>query len=380
LSAYGPNIYLCGTNTYAGGTIVGLKDTPGTQLYVSAPNGIGTGDLTIGPKSTLNCNSYIAVTNKTAYFYGPGSVGCVNLAKGHLEWRGDIHILESGRTVELIKGSENPNANNIILGKEDGTSVLSFYGYINTTIVGTIYMHSRLLLRENYKLAFRGTLYLYSTNNEWGGLSVNTGKAVMMAENALSHGELSMLQQWNNAQYEAVLDLNGFDQTVSGISITDYNKAIYNKAEIRSEAHAVLTVSNDTDSVFNDVATFKVKEFVSLRKMGAGVWTVGCENTSTGNIEIVEGTVSVVAEESMPVGKDSFLRIHDGAFLDLPDGIAAEIGYAEKITEGGAKTIRAGLYGGANCKNASAAKVDWITGEGTLLVRRDQGGTIVVVR
>jgi autotransporter-associated beta strand protein len=380
LSAYGPNIYLCGTNTYAGGTIVGLKDTPGTQLYVSAPNGIGTGDLTIGPKSTLNCNSYIAVTNKTAYFYGPGSVGCVNLAKGHLEWRGDIHILESGRTVELIKGSENPNANNIILGKEDGTSVLSFYGYRNTTIVGTIYMHSRLLLRENYKLAFRGTLYLYSTNNEWGGLSVNTGKAVMMAENALSHGELSMLQQWNNAQYEAVLDLNGFDQTVSGISITDYNKAIYNKAEIRSEAHAVLTVSNDTDSVFNDVATFKVKEFVSLRKMGAGVWTVGCENTSTGNIEIVEGTVSVVAEESMPVGKDSFLRIHDGAFLDLPDGIAAEIGYAEKITEGGAKTIRAGLYGGANCKNASAAKVDWITGEGTLLVRRDQGGTIVVVR
>lgn len=379
LSVYGQNSYLNGTNTYSGGTIVGFEAGQGTQLYVSSPNAIGTGDLTIYKKSRLYCYSNIAVTNRIAYFNGEGNTHVVYLDKAHFEWRGDI-ISKAERSDPVIMGNENPNVTCITLGKEDGTSTYSFNGYRNTTLVGTIFMHSRLLLNKEYKLAFRGNLYLYSTNNVWGGLSINTGNAIMMAENALSNGEISMLQKWNKTKYKAYLDLNGFDQTVSNINITDYDNAIQNRAEIKSATHAVLTISNDVDRTFNDVNTFKVTEAVSLCKMGAGVWTVGCENTSTGNIEIVEGTVSVVAEESMPVGKDSFLRIHDGAFLDLPDGIAAEIGYAEKIIEGGAKTIRAGLYGGANCKNASAAKVDWITGEGTLLVRRDQGGTIVVVR
>ena len=114
--------------------------------------------------------------------------------------------------------------------------------------------------------------------------------------------------------------------------------------------------------------------------MGAGTWTIGCRNTSTGDFEVVEGTVSLAAAESLPVGENSTLRIADGAFLDLPAGVTAEISYAERIAGGGARMVRANLYGGAECANPAATRVAWITGAGTLRVKRDIGGTMVIFR
>ena len=212
----------------------------------------------------------------------------------------------------------------------------------------------------------------------WSSLGINTGNAYMMAKNALPGDKpISMLQQWNNVQYQANLHLNGFDQTVSAINVTDYNHNIPNWARIQSTLPATLTVSNATASSFNDKTTFYVQDCVTLRKMGLGKWTIGCQNTSTGDFEVVEGTVALAAAESLPVGAKSTLRVADTAALEIPEGMSAEISYAERIVAGRTRMVRAGLYGSNDCTVPDAIKVGWLAGAGTLRVNRDKGGTVI---
>ena len=262
------------------------------------------------------------------------------------------------------------------LGKSDLTSTFSTTHGRGVTLVGNIHMYANFYSGSG--LSFRNNFWLYSTNNMWSNLGINTGNAYMMAKNALPGDKpISMLQQWNNVQYQANLHLNGFDQTVSEINVTDYNHNIPNWARIQSTLPATLTISNTTDSSFNDKTTFYVQDCVTLRKMGLGKWTIGCQNTSTGDFEVVEGTVTLAAAESLPVGAKSTLRVADAAALEIPEEMSAEISYAERIVAGKTRLVRSGLYGSNDCTVPGATKVGWIAGAGTLRVKRDKGGTMI---
>ena len=124
-----------------------------------------------------------------------------------------------------------------------------------------------------------------------------------------------------------------------------------------------------------------MQDCVTLRKMGLGKWTIGCQNTSTGDFEVVEGTVALAAAESLPVGDKSTLRVADGATLEVLSGVAAEIPYAEIVAaDGTARPLRAGTYGGPACAVAGATRADWMSGAGTLRVKRGYGGTLMIIR
>ena len=58
----------------------------------------------------------------------------------------------------------------------------------------------------------------------------------------------------------------------------------------------------------------------------------------------------------------------------------AEIPYVERISAGRTHEVRAGLYGSATCTVPGTTKVEWLSGAGTLRVKRGKGGTIVVFR
>ena len=215
----------------------------------------------------------------------------------------------------------------------------------------------------------------------WSSFGINTGTAYMMAANALPPDKpVTMLQQWGKVQYQANFDLNGFDQTIAALNVTDYDRTVSNWARIQSDLPATLTISNATASSFSDTNTFYVLGCVTLRKMGLGTWTLGCQNTSTGNIEIVEGVIALDAAESLPVGAESTLRVTDGAALAIPEGMEAEIPYVERISAGKTHVVRAGLYGSSTCTVPGTTKVEWLSGAGTLRVKRGKGGTVVLFR
>ncbi len=378
VSAHRTTVDLLGENTFTGGLVAGgdvTSESIRTDVNVRSPNGVGNGDVSVKYNSYLNIHDDCAVTNHTLHFWGYNNTSRLYVIGKHVfTWAGDIvvHEYPSGEMMMAEAGV-------LRLGKEDGTSTFSSTHGRSVTVVGDIHMYANF--NSGSTFAFRNNLWLYSTNNVWGSFGINTGTATMMAKNVLPGNKpISMLQQWNNVQYQANLDLNGFDQTVTALNVTDYNHSIPNWARIRSALPATLTISNATDSAFSDTNTFYVLQCVTLRKMGAGTWTVGCQNTSTGDFEVVEGTVSLAAAESLPVGENSTLRIADGAFLDLPAGVAAEISYAEQIGAGGTRIVRANLYGGAECANPAATRVAWITGAGTLRVKRDTCGTTIIFR
>ncbi len=368
---------LCGTNTFTGGMVLGINNgtgNPRTDVYVRAPNAIGSGDLNICYNSYLNVRENVAVTNSTLHFWGWYNYSQVNLAAGKtFEWAGDI-VMHEHPTSDVFSG----DGCTFRLGKKDGTSTFSStHGRGMTIVGGTFHMYANYA--SGSTLGFRGTMYLYSTNNVWSSFRIDTGNAYMMAKNALPPNKpLSMLQSYNRVQYQANLHLNGFDQTISSLNVEgNYNPAVTNWARIKTTLPATLTISNATDSSFSDTNTFYVQDCVTLRKMGLGKWTIGCQNTSTGDFEVVEGTVALAAAESLPVGGKSTLRVADAAALEIPESMEAEISYAERIVAGKTRMVRAGLYGSNDCTVPGAIKVGWLAGAGTLRVKRDKGGTMI---
>ena len=87
--------------------------------------------------------------------------------------------------------------------------------------------------------------------------------------------------------------------------------------------------------------------------------------------------MALASAESLPVGAKSTLRVADAAALEIPDSMEAEISYAERIVAGRTRMVRAGLYGSNDCTVPVAIKVNWISGAGTLRVKRDKGGTMI---
>ncbi len=377
LSAYGCTVDLAGTNSFTGMLVVGKNEgsNPRTDVNIRAPGALGDGDVSVNYNSYLNIYGNTAVTNRTLHLWGYNNTSRISVYnRSSFDWAGDIvvHEYPSG---ELIMGADCA----IRLGNADGSSTFSTTHGRAVTIVGNVHLYANFNSGSGF--AFRNNLWLYSTNNVWGSFGINTGTAYMMATNALpSDKPVTMLQQWGKVQYQANFDLNGFDQTIAALNVTDYDRTVSNWARIQSDLPATLTISNATASSFSDTNTFYVLGCVTLRKMGLGTWTLGCQNTSTGNVEIVEGVIVLDAAESLPVGAESTLRVTDGAALAIPEGMEAEIPYVERISAGRTHEVRAGLYGSTTCTVPGTTKVEWLSGAGTLRVKRGKGGTVVLFR
>lgn len=375
ISAYRTTVDLLGTNTFTGGLIVGGSTTSEgrrTDVKIRSPGAIGNGDVNVKYYSYLGIYADTAVTNRTLHFWGYNNYSQVSIVGRHtFDWAGDIvvHEYPNGETFATDSGVFR-------LGKDDLTSTFSSTHGRAVVAVGDIHMYANF--RSGSSFGFRNNLWLYSTNNVWSAFCINTGNAYMMAKNVLPPDKpVTMLQRYAKVQYQANLHLNGFDQTISALNVTDYDKTVSNWARIKTTLPATLTISNATDSSFSDITTFYVQDCVTLRKMGLGKWTIGCQNTSTGDFEVVEGTVALAAAESLPVGGKSTLRIADAAALEIPEGMSAEISYAERIVAGKTRLVRSGLYGSNDCTVPNAIKVGWIAGAGTLRVKRDKGGTMI---
>ena len=143
---------------------------------------------------------------------------------------------------------------------------------------------------------------------------------------------------------------------------------------VKSDAPATLTVSNDTDTVTARMQC-RIEGAITLRKDGAGTWSFGGRNQTTGNVEVVNGTLKLTADDALPAGRESTLTVASGAKLVLDAGVQASIAYA---TCGG-HPLKAGVYCG---EGGTGTRLDAYIGPGagSLTVTRGVNGMVMLFR
>lgn len=127
-----------------------------------------------------------------------------------------------------------------------------------------------------------GTWTINSETNAWGNTAVLAGTLKLGRENALPAATMLTV---GGGSITAVLDLNGFNQTVSGLATGGSNtKRITNSA-----GAATLIVSNAYDASYSG----SILGSVILTKENSGKLTLSGANTYTGDTIVSNGTLAV---------------------------------------------------------------------------------------
>lgn len=168
-----------------------------------------------------------------------------------------------------------------------------------------------------------------------------------------------------------ILDLNGFNQTVAGITYNGQGSATGTRT-ITSPTPAVLTVNNATDFITTGVNTgtnnIVLTGALSLTKQGAGTLALNGVNSYSGDTTVNEGILSLTKANSAldaNTGNDGStisIAATAGAALDLAYTGTDEV---NALYIGGVQKA-AGVWGSAT---SGAANIDpKLTGSGTLTV------------
>ena len=369
----GGTAQLAGTNDMTGGLYVNGAVT------VRDPRALGDGDVFVGN------------TSAPLEFSGQGG----EAGRGHtlsidymderesnvikspgvtLTWLGDVSI--RGKRMYL-----RPTAGRLVFGEPGCTTTVRGDNAENPTVCGVyvrdngaVDWYSRLdIPQATYHQTDFNVTRFFAQGNRWRELVINVNVVRCCAPDTLAPAPVKMGQTWENAGFHPVLDLNGFDQTITALVMAD--SLDVSSQTIKSDAPATLTVLNDVATTTERMQC-RITGAVSLRKDGAGTWTFGAQNLSTGNVAVVAGTLALTADDALPVGERSTLEIATGAKVVLADGVQASIPY---LTCGGIP-FAPGVYCGEG--GASGRRLDrfFAPGGGTLTVTRGVGGLTLIFR
>ncbi|MCB1225988.1 MAG: autotransporter-associated beta strand repeat-containing protein, partial [Verrucomicrobiales bacterium] len=261
---------LSGDNTYTGTTYV----SDGI-LRVASDMALGTtdGGTVVSAGAHLALADGVVITGETLTLNGGGGTtgpGSPISNRGDLqadigasaEWAGDVII----------------NSNLARIGVQEGGSIL-VSGDIDDLGAG----HT---VRLSGELTRTGGVTL-SGSNSWGGSTdVVRGTVYLGADNTLpTTSPLNIhYSSSNNSEY-ALVDLSGFDQTVSALQNTGNSGANAELTNSNCLDTSVFTVNQAVDGAFNGIITGNL----TLVKEGAGILTLAGPNTYTGGTVINEG-------------------------------------------------------------------------------------------
>lgn len=178
---------------------------------------------------------------------------------------------------------------------------------------------------------------------------------------------------------DALLDMNGFDQTTSLLKTDKNTQGPDGYRAVTSAVPATLTINQSSASVYAGALAGAVR----LVKNGGGTLTFSnATSTTTGDIVLNEGTLAVA--ESGGFGGSSRIRINGGTLelrngAALPDGAALAVaaGAKVKIASGVTETvgrlylggdIQASGYWGSSTSGAEHVNDAFFSGDGKLSV------------
>ncbi len=270
--ASGGTLTLSGTNTYAGVTTVNagvLTIRNGRAL------GAATAGTTVANNARVELDGGVTVADEPITIVGPGGVGyyygALNCKTGTATWAGNVTIGDP-----LTRIGALAHATLIVSGVID--SGANNYG---------------LLVRPYDASA---TVVLTGANTYKGPTQVFGGTLRLAGDdNRLPVG---VPLQLGTANVSGMVDLNGCNQEVAGLTVTQTVAPYANEIKNSAVATAVLTVNNATSDTYSG----KLTGNLGLRKSGAGSLTLSGANTCTGGTTVVAGTLTLAARGALPPG------------------------------------------------------------------------------
>ncbi|MGN0847727.1 MAG: hypothetical protein ACI4RA_10145 [Kiritimatiellia bacterium] len=254
------------------------------------------------------------------------------------------------------------------------------------------------------------TVNLAATNNVWGLLNIYKNTVKLHGTNTLAVGCPVRLGNAADAyrSNSAVLDLNGFDQSVSELSVGFYTSQMVDfHATVTSAEPAMLEIAQETSSRALTTIQFTGAAGLRFDAPGAIAFT-NFTSATTGTLEVRRGTVEfgagagwvnvtnvvIGAEGTLAVGEGAGARafgpergrsaadvsLAPGGVFRIAAGETATVHSVTRVVDGKSLYCAPGSYGAAGTPGVTRP-VDWVQGGGVLQVNASLAkGTLLVVR
>lgn len=257
---------LTSANTYTGLTAVG-----GGSLQVAHPSALGStgGVTTVASGQSVVLMNGIVVTGETVIVLGNGvgnAGGLQSFASATNEWKGGVLI--TGATARV--GAQ-----------QNGQLTIS--GVISNLSAGT-----PLELGAGTSDTQLGTIILAGANVYDGMTRVVRGTAKLGASNTFPATTALDVNYYSSVAANAIVDLNGFDQTVGSLQRTSTGSGgsiVTNSSATRS----VLTVNQLVNTNYRGI----IAGNLGLNKGGAGRLTLFTSGVLSGPVNVSNGTLVI---------------------------------------------------------------------------------------
>lgn len=317
---------LSGNNSYTGGTTVN-----GGELRISSADALnGTSGILVNnisnAKLALSDNITVG-SGKTITINGTGNnAGALSNSNGTNEWAGNVTI-----------GSANTRIGSALGGlKVSGVidSASNPYG---------------ILLR-----CFANSTLNLSGANTYGGdttIAVTPpASSVMLSGGANRLPTTTKLIMGVTIAY-GVLDLNGQDQEVAGLSVGQTSGTFANEIKSAAAATFMVNTASGSPSSYSGIITGAI----SLEKKGLDMLTLSGANTYSGATTISEGTLALASGGT--IDPSTNVVIGSGATLDVSAKATYTWGANASLTAHGSSSAAASLKGGSTGVNLNARPV-----------------------
>ena len=324
----------------------------------------------------------------------------------HLYLAGPVSFIHTGLTQSEIYFHGNVHFTGGITNETGG--MLCFRMHSGNEWIEGKGMH----LSKEFYVDYGGNLNISAPTNNWTMLASYKANIVCHGANVLAKGKA--VRMGGTGVYLAntsKLSLNGYDQSIGRFHM-GWRPADFpdNYTTVDSSTPATLEIA--TDAANNDVVQVRFTNAAGLRFDTPGSLTFTNQTSSTkGTLQVNSGTVRfaagsgwtavtnvVLAGGTLAVApgagatafgprqgaSDALLTVvtTNSPTLSIAAGERPSVAMLAVVEEGGkVKWKDPGVYGGPDAGLAASRTVDWISGTGTLFVRRSiSGGTMLIIR
>ncbi len=288
----GTSLTLTGANTYTGGTTINAG-----RISVSTAAPLSTGTITINGNSTVGGQLFVSGTPTITNNFIISGVGFPDTVTTPNTGRGGAIRAGTGQTFSGMMtlaadsrfGVIAGITANTINGQITGPFAMDFYGGLTANAA-----------TQTFTLANTGTPSDYSGNTSITSIDFGAartgGKAILRlgAGEQVPHGAGKGNLVFNGADtdHQAILELNGFNETVNGVSNVAATGAIIRNTTVGA---STLTIGDaDTTSSFSGVVSDGgATATLGLNKIGTGTFTLTGANLYTGNTAVSAGTLDL---------------------------------------------------------------------------------------